>query len=81
MTTLTWYPADSGELLDEQADLMAGYWALIGPDGEGRFDWTVIAPDGKDAAGGRADSADEAKSAVVQWFRQSVQHPGDAFGT
>ena len=71
---LTWYPAGTDEPLDEQADIMAGYWGLVGPDGEGRFDWTVVAPDGEDAARGRADSADAAKAAVSRWDAQMVDY-------
>lgn len=71
---LTWYTAGTDNPMDEQADLMAGYWAIIGPEAGGRFDWTVVAPDGADIAGGNADSAEAAKVAVVEWFRQSVYY-------
>jgi hypothetical protein len=71
---LTWYSAGTEEPLDEQADIMAGYWAVIGPDGEGRFGWTVVAPTGGDAASGRADDADAAKAAVSRWDRQMVDY-------
>lgn len=72
--TLTWYSAGTDEPLDEQADLMAGYWALVGPDGEGRFSWTIVAPDGEDVAAGREDDAGTAKAASEQWFGQSVDY-------
>jgi hypothetical protein len=71
---LTWYSAGTEEPLDEQADLMAGYWAVIGPQADGRFSWTVVAPDLEDVADGNADDADAAKAAVLQWFIQSVDY-------
>ena len=74
MTSLTWYSSETDEPLDEQADLMGGYWALIGPDGEGRFDWTVVDREGEDVTRGREDNADEAKAAVLAWFRQAVDY-------
>jgi hypothetical protein len=72
--TLTWCTAGTKEPLDEETNLMAGYWALIGPDGEGRFDWTVVAPDLEDVAGGKVADADAAKASVAQWFAQSVDY-------
>jgi len=71
---LTWYSAGTDDPQDEQTDLMAGYWASIGPDGESRFDWTVMAPDGADVTQGRTDSAALAKEAVLQWFDQAVDY-------
>ena len=66
--SLTWYSAGTEEPLDEQADLMAGYWAVIGPTAEGRFSWVIVAPDSEDAAEGNADDAGTAKAAVEQWL-------------
>ena len=70
---LTWYSAGTEEPRDEQADLMAGYWASIGPNEEGRFDWTILR-DGKDVTGSRAHTADAAKAAVEQWFEQGIDY-------
>lgn len=71
---LTWYPAGTREPLDERTDLMAGYWAVIGPKAEGRFGWMVVGPDGEDVTSGNADDASAAKVAVEQWFSQSVDY-------
>jgi hypothetical protein len=71
---LTWYPAGTDNPLDEQTDLMGGYWAVIGPDAEGRFDWTVVGSDSEDVTGGSADDSTAAKAAVEQWFGQSVDY-------
>lgn len=73
---LAWYSANTGTPGDKQRDLDvprgpeagAGYWAVIGPNADGSYGWTVVdGINGDDVASAPADDEASAMDAVAAW--------------